>query len=341
MTPGTPGAVQRPGVTLPPTGQGVLARTARPGVDCIDPRSQTSGVPDKPICPPEILAAAAQRGEVPLTEGRDLGPPTLWNFWVQPLGVVVSDQRYGLDMDTELGSVTMGLDRRMGDNVVLGASLTLQNSRTDGFDDLLQAKSTGFTIGPYVAVRLSPEWAIDASLTYGQYDNDLTLSVLEGSYQSRQWSGNVTAHGQYTLGEYFLRPKASITYSHVESDEYDLEGNVLSLPINVSFPEDSFNYGVIDLSTEFSRIFTFESGTSIMPYAEIGATYEFERPNGGQILTADLALVTPSEWAGTLRAGATMLLNESVQVDASAGYLSFGQDDLNIWEGKLQVSFGF
>ena len=78
-----------------------------------------------------------------------------------------------------------------------------------------------------------------------------------------------------------------------------------------------------------------------MPYAEIGATYEFERPNGGQILTADLALVTPSEWAGTLRAGATMLLNKSVQVDASAGYLSFGQDDLNIWEGKLQVSFGF
>ena len=42
-----------------------------------------------------------------------------------------------------------------------------------------------------------------------------------------------------------------------------------------------------------------------------------------------------------MRVGATMLLNESVQVDASAGYLSFGQDDLNIWEGKLQVSFGF
>ena len=116
-----------------------------------------------------------------------------------------------------------------------------------------------------------------------------------------------------------------MTYSHVESDGYDLEGKVLSFPIDVSFPEDSFNYGVIDVSTEFSRIFTFESGTSIMPYAEIGATYEFERPNGGQILTADLALVTPSEWAGTLRVGATMLLNESVQVDASGGYRSFDQ----------------
>ena len=78
-----------------------------------------------------------------------------------------------------------------------------------------------------------------------------------------------------------------------------------------------------------------------MPYAEIGATYEFDRPNGGQILTADLLLATPSAWAGTLRAGARMLLNNSVQVEASGGYLSFGQSGLDIWEGKFQISFGF
>ena len=62
-------------------------------------------------------------GEVPLTEGRDLLEPTLWNAWVQPVYVQVSDERYGLDIDTHLGSVTVGLDRRFGENVVLGASL--------------------------------------------------------------------------------------------------------------------------------------------------------------------------------------------------------------------------
>ncbi len=64
-------------------------------------------------------------------------------------------------------------------------------------------------------------------------------------------------------------------------------------------------------------------------------------PNGGEILTADLSLATPSAWSGTLRAGARMLLNNSVQIEATGGYLSFGQSGLDIWEGKLHVSYGF
>ena len=75
-----------------------------------------------------------------MTEGRDLGPPTLWNAWAQPLFVHVSDERYGLDMETKLGGVTIGLDRRFGENVVIGASIAVQNSSTDGFDKLLQAE---------------------------------------------------------------------------------------------------------------------------------------------------------------------------------------------------------
>jgi hypothetical protein len=59
-------------------------------------------------------------------------------------------------MDTQLGSVTIGLDSRLSENVVLGASLAFQTSRTAGFDDLLQATCSGFSIGPYLAVRLSP-----------------------------------------------------------------------------------------------------------------------------------------------------------------------------------------
>ena len=98
---------------------------------------------------------------------------------------------------------------------------------------------------------------------------------------------------------------------------------------------------MVILKVRNSRIYAFDNGMTIMPYAEIGAVYEFDRPNDGQILTADLALVTPSAWTGTFRVGARMQLNNSVQVEASGGYLSFGQSGLDIWEGKFQVSFGF
>ena len=41
-----------------------------------------------------------------------------------------------------------------------------------------------------------------------------------------------------------------------------------------------------------------------------------------------------------LRGGVRMSIN-TVLLEASAGYLSFGQPDLDVWEGKLRLSVGF
>ena len=38
---------------------------------------------------------------------------------------------------------------------------------------------------------------------------------------------------------------------------------------------------------------------------------------------------------------ARALIAENFQIDASGGYLSFGQNGLDVWEGKLQLSYGF
>ncbi|MBZ9655771.1 autotransporter outer membrane beta-barrel domain-containing protein [Phyllobacterium lublinensis] len=363
LTPGRPtmpnapqGVVNPPAGTLPPDstlpsnpggvqtqGQKGGRVVASPPQKCIDPRSATPAqAQNLPICPQETLAAIAARyGTVPLTEGRDLVQSTLWNAWAEGSLIGTSDGRYGLDVDTRYGSVTFGLDRRLTDDVVAGLSFAIEDSRTTGYGDLLKADTNGISVGPYVAVRLSPHWAVDASLTYGQYDNQIELSILDGSYDSQRYSGSVTFHGQYTMGEYFVRPKASVSYAHIASDQYKMSGDIFGLPINVRFPEDDFNYGVLEASTEFSRIFNLDNGKYVMPFAEIGANYEFERPNGGQILTGDLKEATPSPWSFLLRAGARMLLTDSFQLEASAGYLSFGQGGLDVWEGKLHLSYAF
>ena len=68
--------------------------------------------------------------------------------------------------------------------------------------------------------------------------------------------------------------------------------------------------------------------------------YGFLRPNGGEILTGELKSAFPSAWSGMLRGGVRMSIN-TVLLEASAGYLSFGQPDLDVWEGKLRLSVGF
>lgn len=129
--------------------------------------------------------------------------------------------------------------------------------------------------------------------------------------------------------------------SSPESDGYDLVGDLLGLPLDIRMPEESFDYGIVTASAEISRIFTAADGSSVMPFAELGVNYEFERPDDGQVLAGDLSLETPSPWTFTLRSGARALIYESVQVEVSGGYLSLGQDGLDIWEGKFRVAFGF
>jgi hypothetical protein len=78
-----------------------------------------------------------------------------------------------------------------------------------------------------------------------------------------------------------------------------------------------------------------------MPYVELGANYEFARPNGGRILTGDLSLATPSPWSYSIHGGARTLIWKTVLIEASAGYLSFGQRGLDAWEGLLRASLSF
>ncbi|WP_272950647.1 autotransporter outer membrane beta-barrel domain-containing protein [Sinorhizobium meliloti] len=187
----------------PPTptpARGGRVTAARTPQTCIDPRSvDTNQRRDLPICPelvPEEAAAqgSAQSPAVPLTPGRDLPAPSLWNFWWDARFADISDERYERDSDTLARSLDMGLDRRITD-LVLGMSFSLEDSSTDAFSGSLDIDTEGFSFGPYLAYRLSKHWAVDASLTYGRYNNDVDLSVLSGDYDSERFAGEVSLHG--------------------------------------------------------------------------------------------------------------------------------------------------
>ncbi len=165
--------------------------------------------------------------------------------------------------------------------------------------------------------------------------------MLSGQQDSERLAGEISLHGQYKVDAYLIRPKVSVSWSHIDSDAYDLSGSILNTPVSVSLPGDSFNYGILDLSTEVSRTFRLPDGQPFLVFTELGAEYQFERPNDGKILTGDLTEVTPSPWSFSLRSGFRMLVNDNLQIEATGGYLSFGQDDLDVWEGKLHVSWSF
>lgn len=356
--PGGPGTVTPPIGTLPPGGRNpnqpglpagfVPVRRADGQVIsyCVDPRSadETQAASEQAFCTREQLLAAGrlqEQEEVPITPGRDLLEPTLWNGWSTLTGVYSDDRRFGRDFQTLSGTAAIGADRKLTDDIVAGLSVTFETVNTDGFNSALKIDTQGFEIGPYVAARLSQHWAVDGSLSYGFSNSQSDISVLSGDYNTHEFGAVFSVHGQYALSDIQVRPKATVTFNRLFSDGYDLNGTIRNRAVSVPISGNANSLGTIELSTEFSRQFTLQDRFLIQPYVEAGAVYEYLRPNDGKILDDELNFVTASAWSFTLRGGATALLSENVTLDAKGGYLSLGQNGLDVWEGQLRIAIGF
>ena len=359
VRPERPALPSAPSVTLPP---GTAARppidnsqidrrrrvTSPPSVECVETRNGSRVVSPRDGATGECIVRDGQpvaphvrSNSVPLTPGRDTAFETRWNAWSELTGVSLSDYRYGLDTRNRSSTATAGLDRQLTPDVVAGFSVGVQKSSGSGFNDLMRSSTDSFNVGPYIAVRVSDHWAIDASFNYSLTKSDVQILVLNGAATLSAYIGQVNLHGQYTFAEWFLRPKLTVSYTRNVSGDRDMSGTLLGLPISFTLPGAQSNYGLIEGYQEISRLFDLSNGYFAIPYTELGLHYAFERANGGLILAGDLTNVIPSAWSGSLRQGVRMQLPNAALIEASVGYLSLGMRGLDIWEGRLQFSFGF
>jgi outer membrane autotransporter protein len=340
VVPTVPGVTPPAGNTTATIVDGRTVVRAPPNINCREgARSPTGEAID---CTNPPLAASEGFGRsAPITPGREFAEEPLWNVWADGRYTGTSDHRYNLDIKGRGGYLTLGADRRVKADLVAGVSLSLEDNRSEGFGGAMVNESNGFSIGPYIGYRLTPEWSMDASLGFGRLENDNRIDVLSGRYTTNRYSASVNTTGQYMMGEYQLRPKASVSYSYFDNGAYSMSGTVIGLPVTLQVAKNSFDYGVTEAGAEVSRVFKMSGGTVVVPYAEFALRYEFERPNSGQILTGNLTYATPSPWVGSLRAGARALVSRDTFIEASIGYLSLWQNGLNVWEGRLFLSRAF
>ena len=286
-------------------------------------------------------SADAQAGSLGTTPSRDLGPRTAWSAWIDTSYLDIRDERYGLTTDGSAGGIILGVDREVRDSLVVGLAMGYDDVDLSGYADTVDQSYDGYYAGPYLGYRINDRLVFDAWVAYGEYDADSRISVLDGGYDFTRWFGSFNLTGQYQYREFRFRPKLAVFYAHDEADDYEfairgvpgLDGYELSLDGS----DDS--YGLVDGSIEVNRLWTLSNDLLIQPYGRFGIRYDFERPNDGELITPDLRRVTPSASSGNVRLGVKALIQDRVIVDASAGYLSLGQDDLDVWGGRLAVSW--
>lgn len=290
---------------------------------------------------PRTASNQQQDSQVPLTPGRDLPVETAWNAWTEATATRTSDERYGLDNRSSQTNVKFGLDRKLGKDLVAGLSLGPQNGHAKGFQGAMDSDTDGYVLGVYGALRLSANWAADLSFDYTHADSDVRIAVLRGSSTLRSYATSAGLSGQYIVGEWYLRPKLTVTYTDSDSDARAMSGMLGGTPISLYLAGLRSHSGVAEAYGEISRLFSLADGTHMIPYLELGLHREFARANGGRILTGDLTYAAPSPWYGSVRTGLRMQFANNMLMEGSLGYLSLGQNGREVWEGRLRMSIGF
>jgi hypothetical protein len=377
LTPGLPARPAPPIGTLPPQGltPGLPARPAPP-VGTLPPEGITPTLPGQPSLPTETLPgwtpqavqignASAQQDRcaqtttgklgpapcdkivvppemvgvytVPITPGRDLAPVSAWNVWSDIQISSTEDRRNGWVVDQSGGYVGIGIDRSVAQNMVVGIQLQYEKNDSESFGGFVSIDSSTVSVGPYISVLLNENWSASGLLTFGQVTSDVEIAGLGGSVDQNRTSAVLTATGQYAWGAWNLRPQASLDYNHTSAGDLRLDGTLLGSPLSVLAEVRSGWTGAFTPSLEINRVFTLQDAI-VMPFTEIGAVYSFGE-NGGVLSNAEERAY--SDWSGTVRVGARARTYSGLFVEASIGYNSLFEDDLDSLDASLYLAWSF
>lgn len=276
-----------------------------------------------------------------ITSGREFVPGADWNLWLTDNYYDLRDQRYEINLDGYSNVFVLGIDKKIGKRMVIGAMTYYQNFKSWNLGGNWSATTYGAAIGPYFAYQLSKKWAANFNFTYSQSNNANYIGNISGNFISNSYAVKLLGRGDYSIGKFNISPKPSVFYCLIYNQAYQMSGPFLGTQLNLAIPKANFAAGIIDFALEINRDFQLTYFKLLEPFIEAAVQYAFERPNNGQILTGNLFLVSISPWNGVARLGARLLIADPLFLEASAGYLSIGHPDLEIWEAKLYLSYAF
>jgi hypothetical protein len=278
---------------------------------------------------------------VPITKARQFDKENAWNIWSDNRYFDINDGRNNLDSDGSAVDFTVGADRRITPNLVSGLMLTHMYYDTTAFDGGLENSARGFNVGPYFGYMISPRWATDGSLTYGQLQNNNKLAGLTSAFTTQTANASLHATGLFQFGPFQLRPQPLVSFSRYWNPAYQFHGNILGFPVLINRDSEAFNFGYGEFKLEGNYTTNTKTGNIVQPYVQAGVDYVFAQPNDGQALTGNLRLATVSSVNETVTAGIRALISGAFFIDGSAAYLSIGQGGLSVWEARVLASYSF
>ncbi|MBQ4132363.1 MAG: autotransporter domain-containing protein [Desulfovibrionaceae bacterium] len=228
---------------------------------------------------PMQTQAAADSGQTGASAGDDV--KTGLGLWVMPLyqSWSADDQKGGnlkLDVDGELGGVALGGDYTFANAIRAGISFNVGGGSADGEGDFNKTSNdfTFWGVGAYAGWNPG-NLGLTADVNYTRVDNDVEQdmpaalgmgSKLESDIDSHDISAGLRGDYRIETGSIDITPHAGVRYTHLRTDDYDLNSAAGTVLEGDSVSQDIWTFPVgVTLSSDFET----ENGWLIRPSLDL------------------------------------------------------------------------
>jgi len=232
------------------------------------------------------------------------------------------------DRDGNFSVVYVGADMHLTPWVVAGL-LGQMDWMTDNLPVAsTKIRSTGWMVGPYATMRLTPDLFFDVRAAWGRSDTDITTLGASGNYATQRWLATAQLTGNFIVGDVRITPEASVEYI-----EEHLDG--ISGTVGLTMQDQKVNLGRVRVGPEFATLVPLEDGMFIEPRVAFRGIWDFEPADTitiGNVSYGDTGL------SGVVEGGAILHGLDGINLSLTGKYEGIGLDGFEAYGGSLWVN---
>lgn len=185
----------------------------------------------------------------------------LWNIWSDATVAFADRDNPVAGYDGTLTTVSLGLDRKLGDRSVLGVLLNFEAGNFDTTFGPGTYDNTGYGIGLYGGTALSDHWVADAMVVWKHLDNDTTGIGGPDGFDSERWQAAANVTGYWYRDAWRYSPAAGIAWSYEDQDASALN------------PAQNITTALVSAGLEVGYTTALDDMRSLEPWASLTAEW--------------------------------------------------------------------
>lgn len=223
----------------------------------------------------------------------------------------------------------MGADYLISPDILIGGLVQIDDTVDKSGSGGTRVSGTGWMAGPYVTVRLSDNFYLDARAAWGLSDNEIEpMGTFSDDFETTRWLASVGLIGDFSYENWRVRPNASFTRIQERQHGY-------TDSLGVFVPGQTVSAGRVNVGPTVSYRIETGRGLTIEPHGTLEGVYNFSDTDGVSLGSEPNG---QDDLRGRVELGVNLTTEGGIRFGASGSYDGIGGDGFESYGATVKMS---